>query len=270
MSAQSSTTLRKRWEVPRLRVKAPSKATSRSKIRWRSANSSGGGIPIFEEGKNNPSNNMGHYIRTAGQFEEFGVTPFTPQILLQFPHTLPQVVAFEHFFLVLVPGVRGVYIPSRRRNRSLLGGNPRYPRSGSSSPCTVIVLLPLCPLQESRSRPWLFLFPPFQGLSAPPGLFMLCRPVVLDGTAGTTFRGMGRSSRTWPLGRRGMAGDTPFPLGDRLGGNICLGGPPLALHNLFHIVLCSNSDFNSRNLFEDRRRYVHGHPGKVRSAQLNG
>jgi hypothetical protein len=39
MSAKSSTIIRKRWEVPRLRVKAPSKATYRSMIRWRSATS---------------------------------------------------------------------------------------------------------------------------------------------------------------------------------------------------------------------------------------
>jgi hypothetical protein len=65
-------------------------------------------LTIFEEGTNNPSNNMGHYVRTAGQFEEFGVTPFTPQILLQFPRALPQVVSFDHFFLVLIPAALGV------------------------------------------------------------------------------------------------------------------------------------------------------------------
>jgi hypothetical protein len=62
----------------------------------------------------------------------------------------------------------------------------------------------------------------------PPGFVMLRPPVLLGGNAGTALRRMGRSSRTWPLVRRGMAGDTHFPLEDSPGGNVCPGGPPLS------------------------------------------
>jgi hypothetical protein len=60
------------------------------------------------------------------------------------------------------------------------------------------------------------------------GLIMLCLLVVLGGKSGTALRGYGRSSRDWPFCRRGMAGDTPFSLGDRPCDSICPGGPPLA------------------------------------------
>jgi hypothetical protein len=32
-------------------------------------------VAILEEGTNKPSNNVGHYVQTAGHFEEFGVMP---------------------------------------------------------------------------------------------------------------------------------------------------------------------------------------------------